>query len=40
MVLFFIILITNVLFNLFSSDRTIQEYADQIWHVEPLKFKK
>ncbi len=24
----------------FSSDRTIQEYADQIWHVEPLKFKK
>ena len=22
----------------FSSDRTIQEYADQIWHLEPLKF--
>ena len=22
----------------FSSDRTIQEYADQIWHLEKLKF--
>ncbi|HAX73146.1 MAG TPA: hypothetical protein DCY20_06445, partial [Firmicutes bacterium] len=22
----------------FSSDRTIQEYANQIWHVESLKF--
>ena len=24
----------------FSSDRTIQEYADQIWNIKPLKFKK
>ena len=22
----------------FSSDRTIEEYADQIWHLEKLKF--
>ncbi|MGL6017290.1 MAG: glycogen/starch/alpha-glucan phosphorylase, partial [Gibbsiella quercinecans] len=21
----------------FSSDRTIQEYADEIWHIEPIK---
>ena len=21
----------------FSSDRTIEEYADQIWHLEKLK---
>ncbi|WP_410176433.1 glycogen/starch/alpha-glucan phosphorylase, partial [Serratia marcescens] len=21
----------------FSSDRTIQEYADEIWHIKPVK---
>ncbi|MOA26813.1 Glycogen phosphorylase [compost metagenome] len=21
----------------FSSDRTIQEYADEIWHIKPIK---
>ena len=21
----------------FSSDRTIQEYADEIWHIQPVK---
>lgn len=21
----------------FSSDRTIKEYADEIWHIEPAK---
>ena len=24
----------------FSSDRTIKEYADQIWHIKPCKVKK
>ncbi len=24
----------------FSSDRTIQEYADDIWHIKPCKVKK
>jgi starch phosphorylase len=21
----------------FSSDRTIQEYAEQIWHIDPVR---
>ena len=24
----------------FSSDRTIKEYADEIWHIKPCKVKK
>ena len=24
----------------FSSDRTIKEYADDIWHIKPCKVKK
>jgi len=22
----------------FSSDRTIRQYADEIWHIKPVKF--
>jgi len=22
----------------FSSDRTIRQYAEEIWHIEPTKF--
>ena len=24
----------------FSSDRTIKEYADEIWHIKPCKVKR
>ncbi|WP_432757489.1 hypothetical protein, partial [Escherichia coli] len=23
--------------DLFSSDRTIKEYADHIWHIDPVR---
>lgn len=31
--------ISNNIANMgyFSSDRTIQEYADDIWHIKPVK---
>ena len=22
----------------FSSDRAVQEYCDEIWHIKPIKF--
>ncbi len=32
--------INTAMSGVFSSDRTIREYNDRIWHLEPLKTKK